>query len=67
MKLKDLHFKFQHSGIAPDIYISNTELQDYITRMEEIRELFKIWNPLLGSISSQIDSAEHMLDARKNR
>ena len=67
MKLKDLHFKFQHSGIAPDIYISNSELKEYVTKMEEVVELFKVWNPLLGSISSQIDSAERMIEARKNR
>jgi len=66
MKLKDLNSKFQNSGIT-NIYISDSELKEYLTKMEEVQELFKVWNPLLGSIASQIDSAERMIEARKNR
>ena len=65
MKLKDLHIKFQNTGMAAHDFITTTELNEYVAKMEEIRELFKVWNHLTGSFSSQIQDAERMIAARK--
>jgi hypothetical protein len=66
MKLKDLHIKFENTGMVGHDIITTAELKEYASKMEEIRELFKVWNPLIGSLSSQIQGAERMIEARKN-
>ena len=66
MNLKELYLKFQNSGRENHPAITNQELSQLSDKLEEVRQLFCVWNPLKSSVSMEIDSVERIISARKS-
>jgi hypothetical protein len=66
MKLAELYTKFENTGVD-GVVITDSELMELKTKLEELGEFFKTHNPFKSSFKMAIISIEDILEARNRR